>query len=259
MTQLAARLRALSYFADAPLPSLAADYLTFDAANADNARELDERFAIRVARDAAPNPIYVHRDAGRLPHPTPVNYGGRNNILIIGDRSGFHGSINYMGNDNLVVLMGHHGRLALEANLYAGNALLAGRGVSAWGARVWVQGGTVCTLGDGCLLSEDISIRTTDHHSMIDLASGQQINSPMDVSIGRHVWLGPGTTINKGVTIGDGAIVAPHSVVSACIPAAECWGGVPARMIRRNVSWVRSHPAERAEVDAMFALLKIPH
>jgi acetyltransferase-like isoleucine patch superfamily enzyme len=258
MVDLAARLRDLSYFADNALPRLGADYLTFDVSVEPEAREISERFAILPRGQAAPNLVHIHRNAGRLAFPTPFNFHGTNNNIIIGENSGFHGSIHFMGDDNLIVLAGHNGRLALEATLYDGNSLVCGRGTFAWGVRIWVQGGTVCTLGDDCLLSEDISIRTTDHHSMIDLGSGKQINAPRDVTIGKHVWIGPGCTINKGAEIGDGSIIAPQSVVTETIPQAECWGGVPARMIRRNVSWVRSHPAEAPEVDALFEFLKIP-
>lgn len=256
MSDLEARLRSLAYFSEIAIPSLASDYRSYEPANPTAARELSDRFGIVVTAGSAGNAIHVHRNNGRLKHVTPVSFQGTSNTVILGEQLGAHGSINFMGDNNLVVLLGDHRRLALEANLYAGDSLVCGRGTFAWGVRIWVQGGTVCTLGDDCLLSENISIRTTDHHSIIDLATGTQINAPRDIRIGNHVWLGPSCTVNKGVQIGDGAILAPHSVLTESIPRAECWGGVSARILRRNVSWVRSHPAEAREVDALRALLR---
>jgi len=75
---------------------------------------------------------------------------------------------------------------------------------------------------------------------------------PADIEIGRHVWIGPSCVIGKGVKIGDGSIVATNSVVNHSIGPAELWGGVPAREIRRQVSWVRSLPPDPTEIAALL-------
>jgi acetyltransferase-like isoleucine patch superfamily enzyme/glycosyltransferase involved in cell wall biosynthesis len=255
---LLTKLQSLSYFAEHAIPDLRSDFQTFDLSIPGDARELSNRFGIIPSGDCRSNYVHVHRNAARLKHATPVAFSGPNNNIIIGEDAHFHGAVTFNGRDNLVAVMGHHGRLALDATLYDGNTLICGRGAFAWGLRVWVQGGTSCTLGDDCLLSENIAIRTTDHHSVIDLESGMHTNPPADVKIGRHVWIGPSCTINKGAQIGDGAIVAGNSVVTGAIPNAELWGGAPARMIRQHVSWVRSFPPEAAEVARMYEDLNIP-
>jgi acetyltransferase-like isoleucine patch superfamily enzyme len=107
------------------------------------------------------------------------------------------------------------------------------------------------TIGDDCLFSEEIMIHTSDHHSIIDLSSMQQVNFPAEVIIADHVWIGSNVTILAGVTIGLGSIIGSGSVVTKPVGAKELWGGVPARMLRENVSWVNSHPAIPEQIDAL--------
>ena len=51
------------------------------------------------------------------------------------------------------------------------------------------------------------------------------------------MWIGAKATILKGVHIGDGAVVAAGSVVTSNIPAYTLCAGVPAKVIKKNVSW----------------------
>jgi len=256
MHDLASRLRSLRYFASAPPPNLAADYVMFDCSKKADADAAAERYGIMASSHNAGNALFIHREARRLRYQTPCNFHGSSNVAIIDRDCGFHGALHFTGHRNLVVLHGGQGELALDATLYSDDTLVWGRGASAWGVRIWVQGGTVCTVCDGCLLSENISMRTTDHHSIIDLDTWSQINKPADITVGRHVWIGPNVRIGKGVEIGEGSILAPDSVVSASIPKTELWGGIPARMIRKNVSWVISHPADANDVAALRELLR---
>ena len=58
------------------------------------------------------------------------------------------------------------------------------------------------------------------------------------VVIGDHVWVGTGVTVMGGVTIGDGAVVAAGSVVTKDVPARVAVAGNPARVVKKNVSWI---------------------
>lgn len=95
------------------------------------------------------------------------------------------------------------------------------------------------TIGEDCMLSNGIRIITTDSHSVIDLESGKRINPAKNVIIGNHVWIGANCTINKGVSIGDNAIIAGNSVVTHNVPANTIVGGIPARVIKGNITWDR--------------------
>jgi acetyltransferase-like isoleucine patch superfamily enzyme len=89
------------------------------------------------------------------------------------------------------------------------------------------------TMGSDVAISENVTIWDSDSHS-ISGASGP-VTSP--VCIGDGVWIGMNVTILRGVRIGDGAVVAANSLVREDVPPRTLVGGVPARVIRENVSW----------------------
>ncbi|CAI6087119.1 acyltransferase [Cohnella sp. JJ-181] len=86
-------------------------------------------------------------------------------------------------------------------------------------------------IGSHCAISWDVTITDTDYHAL----EGTETTRP--VSIGDRVWIGSRATILKGVTIGEGAVVAAGAVVSKDVPPRALVAGVPARIVRENVSW----------------------
>ena len=88
------------------------------------------------------------------------------------------------------------------------------------------------TIGNGVVISENLTLRDADNHSI----DGQD-NSPQPIIIEDQVWIGINVTILKGVTVGKGAIIAANSVVTKDVPPNTLVGGVPAKLIKENVSW----------------------
>lgn len=248
------RIRELSAKYDVTLPVLDETFLVYDLSNPDDVRSVAAQFNFEASGGFGTNYLVIHRNTERFHEKTPMELTGGENIVVIGEDCRFHGKLRLDLGDNLAVINGGQPILAMDAHLSNGGTLLCGRSSSAWGLRTWAQDGTVLSIGDGCLMSENISIRTTDHHSIIDLDTWEQLNFPSDVVIGRHVWLGASVTVGKGVNIGDGAIVAQHSTLTKSIPAREVWGGYPARMIRQNVSWTLSHPADETDLGRLKQL-----
>ena len=89
------------------------------------------------------------------------------------------------------------------------------------------------TIGKGVVISENVTIRDSDDHTIV--GSDKPMTQP--IVIGDHVWIGMNVTILKGVTIGSGAVIAAGAVVSRNVPANALAGGVPARVIKTEVSW----------------------
>jgi hypothetical protein len=89
------------------------------------------------------------------------------------------------------------------------------------------------TIGHDVAISSGVTIRDSDNHAI----DGEgPVAAP--ISIGDHVWIGVNATILKGVSIGPGAVVAAGAVVTRPVPAAALVGGVPAKVIREDVSWI---------------------
>lgn len=89
------------------------------------------------------------------------------------------------------------------------------------------------TIGAGAAIGPDVIIRDNDGHRLTTDAH----DAVSHVTIGKKVWVGARSIILKGVTIGDGSIVAAGSLVINDVPANCLVGGVPAKIIRRSVSW----------------------
>jgi acetyltransferase-like isoleucine patch superfamily enzyme len=88
-------------------------------------------------------------------------------------------------------------------------------------------------IGNNVLISKGVMIRDSDSHTIIK--QGYCQSKP--IVIGNNVWIGMRAVILKGVTIGEGSIVAAGAVVTKDIPPHTVAGGVPARVIRENVTW----------------------
>jgi acetyltransferase-like isoleucine patch superfamily enzyme len=92
-------------------------------------------------------------------------------------------------------------------------------------------------IGEGCLLAEGIIIRDNDGHKF---ASDGKINEALqnkEIKIGNHCWIGQRAMILKGVTLAENVIVGAGAVVSGSIPPNVAIAGIPAKIIKENVSW----------------------
>ena len=90
-------------------------------------------------------------------------------------------------------------------------------------------------IGKDATIGRDVVIRSYDGHTICE--SGYKISEP--ITIGEHVWIGQGATILKGVKIGDGAIVASGAIVTKDVPAHSIVAGIPAKVVRENVKWIK--------------------
>lgn len=141
------------------------------------------------------------------------------------------------------------------------SGVLLADGCSSNGAILTVNGdATAIALGQDCMLSHGIEIAASDEHAIIGLDDLAWLNPPSTVIIGPHVWLGANASVLKGVTIGAGAILGTRSVASRDVPPRSVAAGMPARVVRGNVTWSRhlapdeaARQAERTRLEAWLA------
>lgn len=97
--------------------------------------------------------------------------------------------------------------------------------------------GTSISIGENCLCSSDIVIRTGDSHSILD-EHGRRINPSQSVVIADHVWIGHHVRINKGVRVGKNTVIGTGAVVtkSFCNEGVVL-AGVPAKIVKEKINW----------------------
>lgn len=109
---------------------------------------------------------------------------------------------------------------------------------------------TVISIGDDCMFSNCIYMQGGDGHSIFDVVTGENINSTYEIAmnskidIGSHVWVGMKAAILYHTKIGDGSIVGALSLVKNVFPNNCILAGVPAKVIRKDISWSRKCGAE---------------
>ena len=97
---------------------------------------------------------------------------------------------------------------------------------------------TSITVGEDCMFSHNVIIRTTDGHYIFD-ELGNRINKSKSIKIGKHVWISMNAAILKGVSIGDGSVIGMGSIVTSDIEPNTINVGIPARTIKKNIHWKR--------------------
>lgn len=171
--------------------------------------------------------------------------GNNNKIIIEKDCNLRESSIFISGDNNLVHIRencsGIFAELHMEQN---NNSILIGEGTTLHGRQFRtihfaLDEGTTLRIGEDCMFSNDIQLRTTDSHSIISL-NGKRINYAKDIEIGRHCWIGMGAIILKGVEIEDNTVVAAGSVCTKKIEEENIiLAGNPAKIVKRNINWDR--------------------
>jgi acetyltransferase-like isoleucine patch superfamily enzyme len=146
--------------------------------------------------------------------------------------------------DCLTVLNLHGGGVSVFPNVWLRSArqtLFWGSGSTAVNLNVVELEGVdrSLSIGDDALFSSGIVIRSFDMHAIVDLATGTRQNSPINITIERHVWLGQDVLLLGCESIGYGSIIGARSFVKGAIPAKVIAAGSPAKVLATNRSWGR--------------------
>lgn len=93
------------------------------------------------------------------------------------------------------------------------------------------------TIGQRVVISERVVMRDSDNHAVCALDESDKSVVKAPIVVEDHVWIGMNVTILKGVTIGEGSIIAAGSIVTKDVPPHCMAAGVPARVIKTEVTW----------------------
>lgn len=161
-------------------------------------------------------------DGVRL-HDVVINIGGAGNRVVIGEKCSLNDTILHTEND-------HN-----EINIGARSTTTGGVSISA------IEG-TKVIIGEDAMISKDVYIATGDGHSILD-RDARRTNQSENIFLGKHVWVGFRSSINKGADIPDGSVIGCSAVVSRSLNKAMRPGSIiagnPARVIRTGCGWDR--------------------
>lgn len=107
-------------------------------------------------------------------------------------------------------------------------------------------------LGKDCMISYSVYLRAGNSHNMIDLNTGEHLDSKSnrDVVLGEHVWCGMRATIMNGVKIGSGSTVGANSFVCKKEFGQNCClAGNPVHVIRKKTAWMRDGVRMHEDVE----------
>lgn len=110
-------------------------------------------------------------------------------------------------------------------------------------------------IGNDCLFSYGICMRTADPHIVYDCDTKRRLNLSKSILIGDHVWVGQDALILKGSVIGSGVIVGAGSVVAnKKITSNTSVGGNPIKTIRENVFFTKACVHNYTEEDTLKSM-----
>lgn len=167
---------------------------------------------------------------------------GQNNRIIIGDYSRLLDcTITIRGNDNIIRIGSRctckQAVFCIEDN---SNVIELGNETSLCGQiQLAAIERTTIKVGERCLFSSKIDIRTGDSHSLVQKGTAKRLNYSASIDIGNHVWVGTGVTILKGTSIAENCMVGASSLLCKRYSNPNCViAGVPAKEVKRNIDWM---------------------
>lgn len=169
-----------------------------------------------------------------------VHIQGDNNQIVISDLGGAKNSLLHISGNNNKIIIGE-GALVSGAELWIENndcviEIGANTFVGHHSHLACTENGSRLTIGDDCMLSSYVQIRTGDSHSILDM-EGNRINLAQSVHIGNHCWIGEGAKVLKGVTLNKDVVVSTGAIVTKSFDSNVLLGGIPAKIIKENVTW----------------------
>lgn len=194
--------------------------------------------------------VLVHKGV-RFDPRASIKITGLNNTVVIEAGVEMRSARIQISGENNVVHIERSCRMKLGVIAVSGigSQVRIGAGTS-WESGSLIAGhGKAIHVGRDCMFSHEVVIRTDDAHGVFDLDTGLLLNSPDDVYVEDHVWLGNGARVNKGCRIGTGSVLSQMSLATGDMDANGAYAGVPARKIRDRITWSRSFSRENIPIE----------
>lgn len=175
-----------------------------------------------------------------------IIFEGINNIIEIGGDPlpKFTNCVIKMKNNNHVKIDSSEYNInRLNLRIEGDNASLTiGKDFSIQSGMIFLDNNLEIKIGDDCMFSSNIYMRTSDGHTIYDNSTGEVLNKSEkeNIIIGNHVWGGSGISILKNTKISDNSIIARAAVVTKKFDSSNVvLAGSPAKIVKTNINWDR--------------------
>ena len=209
--------------------------------------ELANYYTKRIFNKKNNTVVLVKLDGKRVLNPKIKNMKlklyGKNNYIEIHEplmvKREFY--VSCISNNSIVI--GSNNKYDV-CRLYLGsnNKILIGKNTTIENADLITKNSTntQIKIGDDCMISYNVKIRTNDGHTIYDNSTKEILNKAQNVMIDNHVWIAANATILKGVEAPANSIIANGAIVSRKFTKENCIiAGNPAQIVKENVNWTR--------------------
>ena len=170
-----------------------------------------------------------------------ISFNGENNILFIEENVTLENSEIKFNGSNSVVYLSDNARHVYKINvsLYNGCVFFSGKDNYFNGVlKVVLSEQKHMVIGNSCLFSFGIWVRTADPHLVYSVETRKRVNPSRSVYLGDHVWIGQDAFLLKGTQVFSGSIVGARSLVAGKkIPSNTSFAGNPVKKIAEGVFW----------------------
>ncbi len=173
-----------------------------------------------------------------------IKFTGSNNILYCEENVKLVDSeIKFAGDNSVVYLSSNRNPYKLSVLVHNDNVLHIGKdNYINKSLLIILSERKHCYIGDNCMFSINIMIKTADGHLIYDCLTGNRINPSESIYIGDHVWVGQDTRILKGTQIDSGCTIGAMSLMAGTkIPHNTTYAGNPCHLIHNNTFWDRAN------------------
>lgn len=171
---------------------------------------------------------------------TRIQIRGHDNLVTIGDGCRLHDFKILVTGNNLHVEISDRCQLRGKIKVQdSGSHVAIGPGTTMENTYLGAYEGTSIRIGNDCMFSDQVGLRTGDMHSILDADTRTCLNPAQSITIEPQVWLCRGVTVLKGCTIGTQTVIGGYSIVTSSLPPGVLAVGSPAKVIRKEICWQR--------------------
>lgn len=192
--------------------------------------------------------VYIKRNGEKLTNPNveniKIHFGGKNNYIEIHEgvvKKLLH--IETLGDNNICKIGKNPNINDLKIYLETNSEVTIGDNFSVVQAIITHTGdnGYKVIIGNDCMFSYNLVLRTTDRHTIYDIHTKELLNKSENIIIGNHVWIAARALILKGVIIPNDCIIGAGSIVTRKFSTPNCIiAGNPAKIVKQNINWNKS-------------------